>query len=95
MTTQDAVTLTRAQVEELRAIIHNADSPLGNRLQDVWARLYLALEGAGWTPQAADWCEPHPPSRHCMCPSCIPSFDDRFAPQAAGAIDAREQEAES
>lgn len=50
MTTQETVTLTRAQVEELRAIIHNADSPLGNRLQDVSARLYFALDGAGWTP---------------------------------------------
>lgn len=25
-----------------------------------------------------DWHEPHPPSRTCMCPSCIPSFDERF-----------------
>ncbi len=30
-----------------------------------------------------DWTEPHPPSRHCMCPACIPSFDDRFAPPVA------------
>jgi hypothetical protein len=48
----DTVTLTRAQVEELRAIIHNAESPLGNRLQDVSSRLYFALEGAGWAPRA-------------------------------------------
>lgn len=27
-----------------------------------------------------NWKDPHPPSRHCMCPSCIPSFDDRFQP---------------
>lgn len=26
-----------------------------------------------------NWRDPHPPSRHCMCPDCIPSFDDRFA----------------
>jgi len=50
MAAQETVTLTRAQVKELRAIIHNADSPLGNRLQDVSARLYFALDGAGWTP---------------------------------------------
>lgn len=50
MAEQETVTLTRAQVEELRAIIHNADSPLGNRLQDVSSRLYFALDGAGWTP---------------------------------------------
>jgi hypothetical protein len=56
MSNLDAVTLTRAQVEELRAIIHNADSPLGNRLQDVSARLYFALDGAGWTPTI----KPHP-----------------------------------
>lgn len=48
------VTLTRAQVEELRAIIHNAESPLGNRLQDVSSRLYFALEGTGWTPAAGE-----------------------------------------
>lgn len=53
MADQDNITLTRAQIEELRAIIHNADSPLGNRLQDVSSRLYFALDGAGWTPTAA------------------------------------------
>ena len=52
MADQDSITLTRAQIEELRAIIHNADSPLGNRLQDVSSRLYFALDGAGWTPAA-------------------------------------------
>lgn len=56
MSNQNAVTLTRAQVEELRAIIHNAESPLGNRLQDVSARLYFALDGAGWTSAI----KPHP-----------------------------------
>lgn len=58
MAAQETVTLTRAQVEDLRAIIHNADSPLGNRLQDVSARLYFALDGAGWTPAPVAAPEP-------------------------------------
>lgn len=33
--------------------------------------------------QPEDWKRPHPPSRQCMCPSCIPSFDERFEAGAA------------
>lgn len=45
-----SVTLDRGQIEDLRRIIHDENSPLGNRLQDVSSRLYFALDGAGWTP---------------------------------------------
>lgn len=44
--------------------------------------LQAALSASPAAPQT-DCREPHPPSRHCMCPSCIPSFDDRFEPQTA------------
>ncbi|BEP44095.1 hypothetical protein [Variovorax sp. V15] len=53
MAEQETVSLTRAQIEDLRRIIHNDSAPLGNRLQDVSSRLYFALEGAGWSPTPA------------------------------------------
>lgn len=72
----EAVMLVGDELARKHAVYLNVSS-----VRDLLSRAFAATP----TPPAqtdTDWQEPHPPSRHCMCPSCIPSFDARFAPQA-------------
>lgn len=70
--------------EEYRHHLRTADDKAarsGSVYWSFWQEIEAALKAKNTAP--ADDFTAHPPSRHCMCDECKPSFDDNARPPVA------------